>query len=401
MAKNVYLNLSEVKFAFLTNNRRVSNIKVIKDSIKKTGRILVPIIAAYAKDIEDGTVKFYDPTNPELIIKPTSKTIVVLDGQHRVVASLTANKEYNEDVKQDKALLDYRIKTIPCYLYDKEDLSALGLSTNKLISEINSTMKNWNAKDYCENLATRKPTDQVAQTIGAFTNLGFSISAISRYITFTPNKINPKSVSDYTNEDKTIDRCEWERGIKLYLGLRKIGFSNDVLKKRYIIDYLSNIREADREITAKKLSSLTQVAIDSCMKYKEKALIEELIKQMESHYKKDLEDGCVKNTFDTISTDQINSFILDEGWKDYLPNKGKKAQPKEEEPQPKVKCDTPEEQEVYDKCERELPPCKYTEEDEVDELTASTISNQMVLKPKGSVSINGDKEVLSASVVNA
>lgn len=78
------LNINEVKFAFVDNNRKVSKNQSLIDSIEKFG-VLQPIIAIPANEIEENLPLYAADTTYRILNKEEQKDyLVVLDGQHRI-----------------------------------------------------------------------------------------------------------------------------------------------------------------------------------------------------------------------------------------------------------------------------------------------------------------------------
>ena len=228
------LNISEVRFAFLASNRKVSDNKNLKESIKERG-ILQAITVIKGSAV--GTKRLYDvKSNTEIAQENKGDYYVVLDGQHRLTALMKVLKEKKEVSDEEKM--------IPASVVTQEEVGDI----NKYIIDINSTSKNWKDGDYIKNAVEIKPNDELMQAIDAFKRHKFSMSTISRYICLNNYGITSKSLIEYVYNDKAISYAEYKRAIRLYIFLRGKGISDSFLKKRYMIDYIAEMKKQNDSI---------------------------------------------------------------------------------------------------------------------------------------------------------
>ena len=230
-----YINTIDTKFAFLTSNRNISTNKDLVEKKKKKG-VLQPITVINGNNI--GTEQLYDVnTNTEVAQENKGDYYVVLDGQHRLTILMNILKEKSEVSDADK--------TIPALVITQEEV---GDNVNKYIITLNSTSKNWKDNDYIKNAVQIKPNDELIQAINTFERRKFSMSTISRYICLNNHGITKKTVTEYVYNNKDISYADYKRAIRLYLFLRGKGISDSFLKKRYMIDYIAEMKKQNDNI---------------------------------------------------------------------------------------------------------------------------------------------------------
>lgn len=329
MAALVNLNVATAKFAFVNINREV-NIKDLKPIIKKDGHIFNPIMVVSANDIDLSTYSLIDPRSKKQIDSPTADTMVVLDGQHRLSCALELLNDYalekeryetqyeiwakdGKNRPEPNVPEDYTIKEIEAIVKCKDEVE----DVNTFIIRLNSTSRNWNNKDYVHDLAIANK-DEVSQTIEAFTNLGFSISSVSRYMTFNRECISNKTVALQLEEGTPFKHVNHKRAIKIYLTLRKLGFQNKFLKSRYVIDYIINsVHDRDLEPTMTMISSLKLTSIQKACGFTGEEFETRLEKEIKQDHKEAVKDNAVRNIYDTITDAMVEEFI-NGGYKDYI-----------------------------------------------------------------------------------
>lgn len=224
------MNIFNNRFAFLGINRKISTNKGLVESIKVNG-VLQPILVTKGSNV--GEELLYDVNNNvEIAQEKKDDYNVVLDGQHRLTTLMKVLKEKKEVTEADKM--------IPAYIVTKEDIKN---DVNGYIMAINSTSKNWNNGDYIKNAIQTKPDDELIQAIVAFERRKFSISTISRYICLNSSLINNKTLTEYANKAKEIKFVDYKRAIRLYLFLTGKGLSDSFLRKRYMIDYIAEMKK--------------------------------------------------------------------------------------------------------------------------------------------------------------
>ena len=225
--KTIISNIENTKFAYINLNRKVENNSELTKSIREKG-ILQPITVIRGNELEDSIYTHSNGKCEEIPNEEKREYFVILDGQHRIHSLMKILKEGN--IKEN-------IKQIPIIIKTKEEVGDI----NDYIISINSTAKNWKNSDYIKNANIRKNNDSLIKTIGAFNDMKFSISTISRYICLGSKYITKETLTEYLNGKSEIKYADYERAIRLYLFLRGKGFSSQFLKKRYLINYLRRI----------------------------------------------------------------------------------------------------------------------------------------------------------------
>lgn len=304
------LNIKDVKFAFVDNNRKVSKNKSLIDCIEKNG-ILQPIIAISANDIEEDLPLYVAGTTFKILNKEELKDYwVVLDGQHRIsfIYQLLEKKRLE---KNDSIL------KVPISIISKEDLK--GMTINEYIIALNSTQKQWENSDYIETSYKIKNQDFLIKTIKAFSNKGFSMSSISRFICFDKQRLNKDTLTAYTNNKaKEIKYANPERAIRLYLYLRGKGFSNSFLSKRYLIDYIISEKTQHEDINKvlNKIEYLRHACDINQLKFDQisnmENIIEEDFRTVMLEAENDQQRDMIlsnKDFLSAISEEEIDSFF--------------------------------------------------------------------------------------------
>lgn len=239
------INIQDCKFAFLATNRNITKTKELTDSIREKG-VLIPIIAIYANELKG--ISMYSATEPtkELNEEEKANRLVVLDGQHRLTALLKIEQEKKRNKKtSDSQEDDSEINLqIPVIIKSIEEIGNI----NEYIIAINNTAHKWNSKDYIDNSYKIKGDNDIIKTINVFKNLGFSISSISRYMCLNKDSLNTKTLAEYTNSNTPIKYINHERAIRLYKFLLGKGFSDNFLKKRYLVDYIAEEKKQSDNI---------------------------------------------------------------------------------------------------------------------------------------------------------
>lgn len=304
------INIKDVKFAFVDNNRKVSKNQSLIDSIEKFG-VLQPIIAISVNDIEEELPLYAADTTYRILNKEEQKDyLVVLDGQHRINFTyqlLEKKRLEKEDVTFE----------LPISIISREDLK--GMTINEYIIALNSTQKQWENSDYIDNSYKIKNQDFLIKTIKAFNDKGFSMSSISRFICFDKQRLNKDILTAYTNSKaEEIKYADPERAIRLYLYLRGKGFSNKFLCKRYLIDYIisEKTQHGDINKSLNKIEYLRHACDISQLKANQisnmENIIEEDFKTIMLEADNDEQRDKILSTKDllsAISEEEINSFF--------------------------------------------------------------------------------------------
>lgn len=259
------LSLERNTFAFLNINRNVDNH--LKKSLCEIKAILAPILVTKASVLE-GNFELINAADGSTITTDYDNIYVVLDGQHRVKTALNLlreaenycdseekmNKKGQPKVKKDLTA----ITEVFANVVEKEDLN--GLTVGGYIRELNSTSKNWNGSDYIKSMCETKEQDVVTKTYNAFEELGMSITSISLYLTGKKCTNREKIVKHLDNKtDLGITDEECYRAIKMYIAMRRIGFTKKFLASRYMPCVLHGYISSDvLEVRMRYLGNLTK-----------------------------------------------------------------------------------------------------------------------------------------------
>lgn len=224
-------NLSDgrVKFLFMENNRSVSQNKALRASILEKG-VLQPLTVIRAADVDDGII--LTDGSKTVSKKGNENALVIIDGQHRytelsgIVDDMAKGKYKGMNIN---TILPYTIRT----------KSEVG-NVNSFVIEMNSHSRNWKSTDYIENASKVCNDDILIKAINRFKEKKFSMSAISRFVCFNVKSLTNETLAAYVNSNgKTLIRdADADRAIKLYLFLHYVGFTDDFMRKRYLIDYI-------------------------------------------------------------------------------------------------------------------------------------------------------------------
>ena len=247
------LNINEVQFAFLASNRNISKNKGLVESVKANG-VLQPITVINGSNVGIEHPLYDVKSNAEITQENKGDYYVVLDGQHRLTALMKVLKEKKEVSDADKV--------IPALIVTQEEV---GDDVNKYIININSTSMNWKNGDYVKNATQTKPDDELIQAIAAFERRKFTMSTISRYICLNSSSISSKTLTEYVYSGKKISYADYKRAIRLYLFLIGKGLSDSFLKKRYMIDYIAEMKKQHNgiELVLNLINYLQKGAIDA------------------------------------------------------------------------------------------------------------------------------------------
>lgn len=239
------INIQDYKFAFLTTNRNITRTTELTNSIKEKG-VLVPIIVISANELKGITL--YSATEPTKELNEEEKVnrLVVLDGQHRLTSLLKIEQEKKKNRKaSDSQEFESEISIqIPVIIKSVEEIGNI----NEYIITINNTSRKWSSKDYIDNSYKIKGDNNIIRTINAFKSLGFSISSTSRYMCLNKDALNAKTLAEYTNSNTEIKYINHERAIRIYKFLLGKGFSDNFLKKRYLVDYIAEEKKQSDNI---------------------------------------------------------------------------------------------------------------------------------------------------------
>lgn len=156
------------KIGRLSLNRRLnpSIVKAKKKSIKENG-LLMPAVIVDAKDVKDLDVVDFE-TGEKV---DSDNYVVLLDANHRYAAYLELKKEdkYNGEFY---------------FIYSLNP----SLSIQKQLSEINIATNPWKGADYVKGALMDGNQSNLMKKMGELANDGYSLSAASKWLTFSEIK---------------------------------------------------------------------------------------------------------------------------------------------------------------------------------------------------------------------
>lgn len=238
--KKIDLNGQSVEFKFMANNRDVVINTNLRAEIEKYGiasDILVLPIEVFDGELAEDSFKFGSGES--------AGTFVVLDGQHRIsnldaiirkIESIKLKNKAIKDEKKRKAVPTLVSTIIPLKVLDKAELERFG-GIDNYVMMINNTSKKWNNTDFVTNAYQRKEDSFDLRVIKRWTDEKMSLSTISRWLCGNTKGVNTKSIQNLVS-GRSIDNMDCKGAVRLYLAMRKLGFSTDFLNKRYLIDTL-------------------------------------------------------------------------------------------------------------------------------------------------------------------
>ena len=259
--RTVKLKLADTKFAFVQGNRAVDE-KRLEKAIREVGQVLIPIYGVFYKDIKDSGIEVFDAQTDKLIDTPTDDYFVVLDGQHRTKVSLNLFKKKQE--KQgtpedpEHAVMNFA-DTIPATVLDKDDVKCV--NPLAMIMNINTSSKSWSSKDFAHSAHMLKKNDEIVSVIYWLMELGFSISNISRILFFDHKALNNQRLADYSNGKGELPECNLNSKLELLSMLRKLGFSVNFLRKRYLYEII--IKKNNAQKHEEFVNALSQLDTDT------------------------------------------------------------------------------------------------------------------------------------------
>jgi hypothetical protein len=253
-----YFRIKDSKFAFILGNRVVDE-KRLEKSIRKVGKVLVPIVGVYYGTIKNSGYQVLDAETGELLNSPSDDYFVVLDGQHRTKTSLNLYKEQQELIKntEDSDSLALRISdSIPANVYDEEDELDNILET---IIDCNTSSKTWTSKDFVHSAHVLRNDDKIITFIDSLTTLKFSLSNISRILFFNHKMLTNQMLADYTNGKVELPENNYRKKLELFRLLINKGFSTEFLRKRYMYEAIIKKHNAQKYDEFVKALSLLDV----------------------------------------------------------------------------------------------------------------------------------------------
>lgn len=322
------VNINDLQLAVLGSNREVRVTKEFKKSIKAKG-VLMPLILVKAIDIDE-SIELRDIRTNE-IITDRNGYYVIIDGQHRTVATLQIISEEEDKAEKskieirkwekkklgkkdaDSKPIEYHPQYLPIVKYEVISMDEIG-NLNDYIIEINSQSRKWSDADYINHAHKTKRDDNLIKTIHYFASrYSFPTTSISLILCNNKESYTSKALSSYVNHGIAIRHANYERAIRLYIYLRKKKFTNKFLKKRYLLELLSkecanggidqilHRMEYLNESDVQKMCNLSGSDIESNMY----AILDAAYGMNKGKIKKDV----LSNYLALISVDEIQLFL--------------------------------------------------------------------------------------------
>jgi len=215
------------KVAFVNGNRAIDskNLKKKMLSIKENGQLSPLVIVSGTKVINDNLSLIDAITELDIPSSEANKYVAIVEGQHRFSAIRKLNEENSE-----------KIDIFFIYALNQK------LSTQKLLSEMNSQSINWDGQDYIRGAYLCNSTSELLEFAKELTDnknvpSGYPISTISKITTFS-DKLTKTTLAKSMDEGlEVLPSADIERGRK-YLSIgRSVGFTDKYLAKRYLIEW--------------------------------------------------------------------------------------------------------------------------------------------------------------------
>ena len=210
--------------AFIEGNREIvkKNVQNKKDSFEDFHCNIIPIL--YVKGeraVEDGCKLVDVDGNPIADPAMISKSIAIVDGQHRITAAIK-----NGFTPETIILL--------------EDYSEA--NTKKLIAGANCDSFTWNTKDYVGGAALMNPENKIAEFSKDLVNRKFSMSTLGLILFFESGKLGKKDFA-LLMEGKDIRNtgdCDLDRA-NAYMEAAQASFDDKFLAKHYLISGVARL----------------------------------------------------------------------------------------------------------------------------------------------------------------
>lgn len=280
MKKSIFF-LEELskKLAYVKGNRAISkkNLKQKKASIKEYGQ-LMPIMVVDAIEAIEADLELIDCiTGEEVKPEDTNNYLVVVEGQHR-------NAAIQELKKEDK---------LNSTSFAPEDVMVMyaqnpkRISIMKQISECNIVSTNWDGKDYVTGAYLCNPNSELlefakklADTKASTSGTGYPLTTISKIVTFGSSLTKEILAKSMDEGIKVLPSGNVERGTRFVKVAKSVGFEDNFLKSRYLIEWF--IDEANKETGLEaafgKLNSLTPKQVEAIKKVKADSFMETIRK---------------------------------------------------------------------------------------------------------------------------
>lgn len=255
------------KVAFVANNRNLSitNLKSICKTYQQFGTNISPIIYVSGEKVQNEGLNITDAVTGEAVNNPADY-IVVIDGQHRFIASRKIIKE----TKDGKELL--RDTDTPIVDDNKLIFMECGVDTSisKILGAANYAARTWQTNDYLSGAALDS-TDEATKLAGKLVKRGFKANTISLIMYGKADKLKSSDLKR-AYEDKALNPNGLDLdSAKHFIEVASSKFADKVLKKRYIIQAVIELNNID------KLSDLTEEQVKAISKAKSKEEVMELL----------------------------------------------------------------------------------------------------------------------------
>lgn len=248
---------------FIKANRYVAvaseNVKGKMASLKMYG-VLTPFQLIPANFASEEGLELLDE-NGTLVTdaERISNSYCILDGNNRYRARVEIGRKAEQARSKGKLLdvgkaLDDVTVMIHQTKPEKGVLSSL--------MEINTTNVKWKYGDYAATALKLNPDSEILKYIVELKEKhGFPPSSISLYLTFNAKHIKEEHIANAIKSNELepayFGKVQLERAEKILSTLRKAGFENKVIKKKYLIEFL--IENADKlEGVLNAISQLTE-----------------------------------------------------------------------------------------------------------------------------------------------
>lgn len=231
---------------FISVNRETpassSNVKGKMKSLKEYG-VCSPLILLPAKYAAEEGLELLDDKGS--LVKDEERiknAYVITDGNNRYKAYLAIGAEKAKAIANGKEYEEGKgLDEIPCIIQnEKPELGVL-----KTLIEMNTTAISWKGFDYAKTAAKLNPDNEVMKLVVELVDGKMSLSTISLFLCFGKS-LTPKAIANLIKTGKLEGEGDYkvERARKVLDALKEAGFSQKIINKRYLIEFV--IREADQ-----------------------------------------------------------------------------------------------------------------------------------------------------------
>lgn len=254
------------KVAFIDGNRGINetNVKLLCKEIHKIG-MQHPILFCFGTRAAEEGYKLVDINGNEA--KP-DESIVILDGQHRYIAStkfITENGRISDNPKDNtKVIEDKNVFFIEAKFKD-------GITIKDVISSCNYAVRNWKSDDFIMAAALKSESEAVKFAAQLYKE-EFKSSTIGLIITGT--KLSSAQIREIFDTGLMAVREDGlETAKKFYEVAKKVFEGNKFIRKRYLIEAFNAYKDKDEF-----LNKLQMANVDDMIKSKSK---EDIISMIE------------------------------------------------------------------------------------------------------------------------